>query len=190
MTAEAADSRDKVPPTVGPVVMRRKPTTMTCFVWKDESATAPLQRWLAAETGLTVAQVAEQVFHAWTAEQGSPGTARLWVSKSQAFCTIKHGDAVVREPDWSGYYPVAAEVLAASFEPTDTSTSRLEACVLCGDDAELCTAPGPGEPCDEYTCTSCGCSFTADGSVTAPPGSAHVEAALPSTTTNEEADHG
>lgn len=33
------------------------------------------------------------------------------------------------------------------------------ACPECGDDAELASAPGPGEPTDEYDCTSCGHQF-------------------------------
>lgn len=103
---------------IGPVVMRRKPTEMTCFIWTGEDATLPLQLWLAKETGLTLRQVADQLFFPWSREHGNPGTARLWVVKSQTFCSIKHGDAVVRESDWTGYYPVAADVLASTYEAT------------------------------------------------------------------------
>lgn len=32
-------------------------------------------------------------------------------------------------------------------------------CDACGNDAELATAPGPGEPTDEYDCCDCGHQF-------------------------------
>ena len=35
----------------------------------------------------------------------------------------------------------------------------VEACPECGDDAQLASAPGPGEPLDEYDCPSCGHQF-------------------------------
>lgn len=37
---------------------------------------------------------------------------------------------------------------------------QLVACPLCGDDAELVGAPGPGEPANEYDCTGCAHQFT------------------------------
>lgn len=37
---------------------------------------------------------------------------------------------------------------------------NLHPCPECGDDAALATAPGPGEPINEYDCTSCAHQFT------------------------------
>lgn len=38
--------------------------------------------------------------------------------------------------------------------------AALEPCPECGNDAEHATAPGPGEPINEYDCVSCGHQFT------------------------------
>ena len=43
--------------------------------------------------------------------------ALLWVSKSQAWCAVHVGDAIAREPDGSGFYPIAADRLAEDFDP-------------------------------------------------------------------------
>jgi hypothetical protein len=50
----------------------------------------------------------------------------------------------------------------------ETPHERIVGCPCCCDDAELVTAPGPNEPTDEYICTSCGCNFTSDGTITFP----------------------
>ena len=41
----------------------------------------------------------------------------LWVVKSSATCHVELGDWIIREPDGSGYYPCAADVFAATYEP-------------------------------------------------------------------------
>lgn len=49
---------------------------------------------------------------------------QLWVQASRAWCDIALGDAVAREPDGSGYYPIKAEVFHARWEPIpDDETS-------------------------------------------------------------------
>lgn len=45
---------------------------------------------------------------------GNP--ARVWVTKSQAWCDVFHGDGIAREPDGDGFYPIQAERLAEDFE--------------------------------------------------------------------------
>lgn len=93
----------------------RKPTTMTCMVW-DGANEEDIVRWLAkkTETGLTEAQINQHIFRVIPPSMSKDGkrTALLWTKKSAVSCEMNIGDAVVREPDGDGYYPVAASVLA------------------------------------------------------------------------------
>lgn len=41
----------------------------------------------------------------------------IWVEKSKAWCVLKPGDWIVREPDGEGNYPCAAKPFAAKYEP-------------------------------------------------------------------------
>lgn len=45
--------------------------------------------------------------------------ARLFVEKSGSWCTLSPGDAIARESDGDGFYPIASDILAANFEPAD-----------------------------------------------------------------------
>lgn len=51
------------------------------------------------------------------------GALPLWVVKSSATCRVEQGDWIIREPDGSGYYPCAADVFAATYEPAEASVA-------------------------------------------------------------------
>ena len=55
------------------------------------------------------------------------GALPLWVVKSEAVCNVQQGDWIIREADGSGYYPCAADVFAATYEPADGKPDRAEA---------------------------------------------------------------
>lgn len=40
----------------------------------------------------------------------------LWVEKSKKWCEISEGDAIVAEPDGSGFYPCARDIFDARWE--------------------------------------------------------------------------
>lgn len=114
--------------TYEPQKMRSKPSTMECFVWSDDEATEPLRRWITEHTG----RDAHETFYPWGFDHGGAGRARLWVEKSGSYCTIRHGDAVVLEPDGSGFYPVTSEVLTVRYEPVVSAPSDVPPAVGTG----------------------------------------------------------
>lgn len=70
------------------------------------------RRWLANELGFTIRQVSTELLTSVV-----PATElHLWVAKGRTWAILHPGDAIAREADWSGYYPIAADVLAATFE--------------------------------------------------------------------------
>jgi hypothetical protein len=99
-----------------PETYRRKPKTIEVCRWTGDNV-EEVAGFLDGKAYEGMIASSNGPAFTWTTRQG--GTmlpAQLWVKKSQAWCDVRTGDGIAREPDGDGFYPVQAERLKEDFE--------------------------------------------------------------------------
>lgn len=86
-----------------PIRLRKRPIEVDAVLWTGDN-TEEVRAFVGDDNFLPTA---------------TDGVARLWVRKHAELAHVLTGSAIVAEPDGSGFYPVAPDLLDLTFEPVD-----------------------------------------------------------------------